>query len=156
MTCTTTIGTFSYDPIRIDWDTGYIEVVPPMFFDEASPKKMRQIIKLSKNSDSGFIFKVGTGKPVETNSIWLWKQAIRACRERLPKLNEKIDAEKDREREHVENLLKNETNAKKIRGFKSRITEIERSRTYQHKRVKAYSGKLDRFEKLLVDMTAKE
>lgn len=156
MTRTTTIGTFSYDPIRIDWDTGYIEVVPPMFFDEASPKKMRRIIKLSKNSDSGFIFKAGTGKPVETNSIWLWKQAIRACRERLPKLNEKIDAEKDRERENVEFLMRNINDAKKIREFKSRITKIERSRTYQHKRVKAYSDKLDRFEKLLIDMTAKE
>ena len=156
MICTTAIGTFDYNPIRIDWDTGYIEVVPPMFFDEASPKKMKRIIKLSKNSDSGFIFKAGTGKPGETNRIWLWKQAIRACRDRLPKLNEKIDAEKDREREHVENLLKKETEAKEIRAFKSRITEIERSRTYQHKRVRAYSDKLDRFEKLLIEMTAKE
>ena len=154
MNCDTGIGSFEYTPIHIDWDTGHLVAVPPLFFDEATPKQMRMIIKMSVQSDSGYVFKAG--QRIQTNSIWMWKQAINACRKRLPELDRAVDKRWDASIEFITDQLKGEFDAKKIRALKKQITEKERSRAWEHKRVSAYEKRLDRFEHLLIELTAKE
>ena len=60
-----------YDPIRIKWDSGFMDVVPPALFTEANLSKIRKVFKLAAMSDLQF----------NTNTISAWHSAFKAERD---------------------------------------------------------------------------
>lgn len=152
MTCNVHGYSFEYDePITIEWDTGYMMIVAPLFFMDFTTKKAKGILKLSLNSDSGLICKVG-GETVQTNSIHRWKQAIRYCRGRVAQVNPKIDELYDRLIASREARLKTETGAKNIKIINGEIRQYQRERTRYHRCFEKYLQNIDKFERIMNEM----
>ena len=152
MTCNVHGYSFEYDePITIEWDTGYMMIVAPLFFMDFTTKKAKGILKLSLNSDSGLICKVG-GKTVQTNSIHRWKQAIRYCRNRVPLIQSQIVKEYEALIEARKRRLETETDPKEIKKIKGWIKDNTRAYIRWQKNYEKYLQNIDKFERIMNEM----
>jgi len=133
-----------YEPIRIKWDTGFMDVVPPGVFEIESASsctsKFRNLLKLCVKSDIVY----------GTNTISAWRKAIKADLDFLLMASDKIA---DRYQELYEDIVDSSEQADKNRA--SKLRNLQKRNTIELKRLDARRKRVIKCSQILEEYVNK-
>lgn len=133
-----------YEPIRIKWDSGYMDIVPPGIFEIAGTRncisEFRRVIKLSVMSDLTH----------GTNTLREWRKAINSEFEFQYKVKTIIS---DRFTSAYNNIVDSAVNQDKRRS--SKLKTLIKRKNADIKDLEARKKRVQKCAEILEDMTKK-
>ena len=133
-----------YEPIRIKWDSGFMDIVPPGVFEiennSTCLSKFGKLIKLSIESDIRY----------ETNTISAWRKAIKADLDFLYEVSQKIA---DKYKELFDDIIDSSKQADKNRA--SKLRQLQKSNSTELKRLDARRKRVIKCSQLLNEYVEK-
>lgn len=133
-----------YEPIRIKWDSGFMDIVPPGVFEiennSTCLSKFRKLIKLSIESDI----------KCKTNTVSAWRKAITADLDFLHVVADKVAA---RYKELFDEIIDSAKKADNDRA--SKLRQLQKRHTQELKRLDARRKRVIKCSQLLEEYVNK-
>ena len=140
MDCIGDIVECAYEPVRIKWDSGYMDICPPAMFEELPMAKIRKIFKQSVLSD------LTQG----THTVKDWKKAIKFERDFYFNLYSLIENTYNRK---YSEIVDRSSEFNESRG--KELTDLQRHKVREIKYLDSRKKKLDKCTAYLDELVKK-
>lgn len=129
-----------YEPVHIKWDTGYMDIVPPVLFTDADLPKIRKIFKMSAESDLNH----------STNTMSAWRKAFKIEKDYQFKVLSVITDEYDSAyKEIVENATEQDNKRSK------KLNELQKRKKWAVKQLDSRKKKVNKAAEILEEIAAR-